>query len=179
LTSHLSHKLKTTIFLLAMKQFELKRSNEMALSSLRTLEYSLEDYSVPLNHCLDRALTDKLQSNKQSNPSSRGRNCKSTNYQMYRSTQEQGSTIDSADDFDELTDSIHLAKQRLGRHGDLYDMDKLSSGTKKHTFQNSVYGEVLQHVKQEHQKSQQKHTNSIDKQSNLHKKKFDVRAMAA
>jgi hypothetical protein len=152
-----------------MKHFDRQHLNGMALPSF-TMKYSLDDYTVPLKESIDGTETNKVKSNENSNCKSRKRHWNSTSHQKYLSSLEQiqdNSTTEIVDDFDDLRDSLHLAKQRLCRLG---DSNGNCTEAETSLAQNVVYSDFSQYVKQEGYENQQKHPPSLAKQSSFHQK---------
>jgi hypothetical protein len=119
----------------------------MPLPSPFTLEYSIDDYSLPLNDSLEGTKIRKLQKTINFDLKLRNRHNKLSRSQFFSSTKgklQNDLTVEHVDACDELADSIHLAKQRLSRVGDSHENVNLFSGTEKHCIQNSISKDGLQ-----------------------------------
>jgi hypothetical protein len=154
----------------------------MTLPLSFTSEYSPDDYYLPLNDSPDGTKMDRLQEQVNSNLKSCNRRWKATRIQKFLSTlgkPKNDSITEHIDECDELADSIHLAKQRLNRHGDSHNRVFIFSGKEKDFIESDIYGEGFQDLKQEHKNSEQKHTSNPVMQSSSPQKTVNVSAKAA
>jgi hypothetical protein len=139
-----------------------------------SIEYSLDDYSLPLKDCTDGTKTEKLRTIVNSYCKSRKRHWKSSGYQKYPSALEQrsdDSAIEDVDDFDDLTDSIHLARQRFGIHEDFHDAIKHET----YLVKKSLCDMASMHAKHKDEMSQKNNKSDHANQSSFHQ----MRAKAA